>query len=319
MDVLLVEQRKGVPDKACGEGIMPTGLAALYGVGVDPEGRAFRGIRYLDATGRRQVRAELDAPARGVRRTTLVAALQQRGTECGVERHGERVTEVVCDATPAVTFDDGRVERAGVVFACDGLGSTVRRSIGVERPTSAAVRYGLRGHFGCRPWTDDVEVHWAHASEAYVTPVADDLVGVAILGERGGSFEQRLAAFPALRARLGDAHRVGSVLGAGPLRRRVTRPVRGSVLLVGDAAGYVDALTGEGLSVGFAGAQAAVQAVLDGVPERYADDWASVTRRFRWGTDLLLRSTQQSSLRRALLPAASAMPGVFGRAVARLT
>ena len=57
--------------------------------------------------------------------------------------------------------------------------------------------------------------------------------------------------FAALQARLSSAERVGRITGAGPLRRRSVSAGLGSVMLVGDAAGYVDALTGEGLSVGF--------------------------------------------------------------------
>src|SRR5665648_584872 len=43
-------------------------------------------------------------------------------------------------------------------------------------------RFGLRRHYRVAPWTDLVEVHWARSAEAYVTPVAPDLVGVALLG-----------------------------------------------------------------------------------------------------------------------------------------
>jgi flavin-dependent dehydrogenase len=214
--------------------------------------------------------------------------------------------------------DDDHREPADVVFACDGLGSLVRRSVGLDRPTRSPVRFGLRAHFASRPWSDDVEVYWSPRGEAYVTPVARDLVGVAVLGDRGSSFDERLADFPALRARLVGAEQVGPVLGAGPLRRAAARPVRGGVLLVGDAAGYVDALTGEGLSVGFASAQVAVAAVVDGVADRYAHDWAVVTRRFRWSTTLLLRGTQQRLVRRSLVPAAVALPRVFSRAVAQI-
>ena len=109
-------------------------------------------------------------------------------------------------------------------------------------------------------------MYWAAGSEAYVTPVADDTVGVAVLGgilpEAGaaGGYDARLAAFPALRERL-----AGGVPGDTGARRGAAaagRPARGSagrVLLVGDAAGYIDALTGEG--IGAALAQADVLAL----------------------------------------------------------
>jgi flavin-dependent dehydrogenase len=90
-------------------------------------------------------------------------------------------------------------------------------------------------------------------------------------------------------------------------------------MLVGDAAGYVDALTGEGLAIGFLGAQAAVSALVAGKPDRYRADWRRLTRRYRWSTEALLQATQQRHLRRALLPIASAAPTTFGRVVRVMT
>ena len=52
------------------------------------------------------------------------------------------------------------------------------------------------------PWSDFVEVHWAPGAEAYVTPIADDCVGVAVLKSRRGGFDSHLAEFPGLRDRI---------------------------------------------------------------------------------------------------------------------
>ena len=69
--------------------------------------------------------------------------------------------------------------------------------------------------------------------------------------------------------------------GAGPLRQAVRRRVAGRVLLVGDAAGYVDALTGEGIRTGLACAPAAVAAVAAADPAAYERDWRRLTRSYR--------------------------------------
>jgi flavin-dependent dehydrogenase len=87
------------------------------------------------------------------------------------------------------------------------------------------------------------------------------------------------------------------------------------VLLVGDAGGYVDALTGEGVALAVAQARAAVAAIVDRQPERYERDWHEVTRRYRWLTAGLLGATRVPPLRRALVPAAERLPGVFAAAV----
>lgn len=321
MDATVIEQRHGVIDKACGEGLMPSALEALHEVGIDPVGVGFGGIRYLDATGRRQVRASLGGGrGRGVRRTTLMAALLARSAQVGVQQISDRCVDVTQDATGArVALSSGGEVAADVVLGCDGLGSRVRSAVRLDRAATGPVRYGLRQHFSVRPWSDDVEVYWADRGEAYVTPVAPDLVGVALLGERGGTFDDRLSEFPALRKRLDEATPGGVTQGAGPLRRRAAQPSRGRVLLVGDAAGYVDALTGEGLAIGFLGARAAVAAAASGGLDEYAADWRRITRRFRWSTEALLLATQWSYARSALLPVAQRMPRVFARAVRTMT
>ncbi len=160
-----------------------------------------------------------------------------------------------------------------------------------------------------------MEVHWAAQAEAYVTPVADDLVGVAVLSSERGGFDDRLASFPELRGLLEGAEATGDVRGAGPLRQGSTRRVAGRVLLVGDAAGYVDALTGEGVALGLGQATAVVEALAADDPERYEREWPALTRRYRWLTAGLLAGTRPRPMRRAVVPAARLAPPVFSAAV----
>jgi flavin-dependent dehydrogenase len=94
--------------------------------------------------------------------------------------------------------------------------------------------------------------------------------------------------------------------------------VAGRVLLVGDAAGYVDALTGEGLSIGFSCAQAAVQRICDGELRRYEGDYARITRRYRLMTSSLLWATQFRPVRERIVPTARRFPRVFEFAVRQL-
>ncbi|MCZ3385920.1 MAG: NAD(P)/FAD-dependent oxidoreductase [Actinomycetia bacterium] len=318
MDVTLFEARTGDGDKACGEGLMPLAVSALGAIGVEPRGRPFSGIRYLDATGKRQVRADIGCGL-GVRRTELVRALREAALRTGVSTTHSRVSSVrQQDASVTVTAQDGRHD-AEVVFGCDGLSSTVRRSAGLEAQAGKSRRYGLVAHYEVEPWSSDVEVYWGSGGEGYVTPVSEYEVGVALLGGPGASFDDRLDELPALRHRLEGSRRVGRSTGAGPLSRGATTPGRGRVMLVGDAAGYVDALTGEGLAVGFVGARLAVDAASTGAFEQYPSAWMQATRRTRWSTDTLVRSTQRRPLRRALLPMASMVPAAFARAVRAAT
>ncbi|MYW27884.1 monooxygenase, partial [Streptomyces sp. SID2119] len=94
--------------------------------------------------------------------------------------------------------------------------------LGLDHPTPGPGRYGLRRHYRTAPWTDLVEVHWSPEAEAYVTPVGDHLVGVAVLSRDRRPYDEHLAGFPALAARLGP--HATPVRGAGPLRQRASAP-----------------------------------------------------------------------------------------------
>jgi flavin-dependent dehydrogenase len=310
LDVTVWDKRAGIIDKACGEGLMPGAVAALAELGVEPAGADLLGIRYV--AGDRAVAAPFrSGPGRGVRRTTLQTAMRDVVDAAGVTVENRCAEHLRQDADEVVV--DG--ERFRHVVAADGLHSQVRRRLGLERPARRHRRYGLRRHYRLAPWTSYVEVHWADAVEAYVTPVSGDLVGVALLTSGRGPFDQHLSRFPDLLARLRDGEEVGEVMGAGPLRQRCSSRVAGRVLLVGDAGGYVDALTGEGVALAVAQARAAVGAIADDAPERYEREWHGVTRRYRVLTGSLLAATRIGPIRRTLVPAAQRLPAVFGSAV----
>jgi flavin-dependent dehydrogenase len=208
--------------------------------------------------------------------------------------------------------------RARWLLGADGLHSPVRRQLGLAGAPDPGrpVRFGLRRHFTVRPWSHHVEVHWGEHAEAYVTPVSAQLVGVAFLtGRHGSSYDELMTGFPALTARLRGAEAATAVRGAGPLWQTVRTPRAGRVLLVGDAAGYVDALTGEGVAVGLATAREAVAAVASGCPGDYPAAWRRVTRRYRWSASALVAVAARPALRRHLVPAAAALPRVFSRAI----
>ncbi len=320
LDVVVVERRQGPVDKACGEGLMPGGLAELAALGVDPDGRPLTGIRYTD--GRREVAVPFGHGAgRGVRRTTLSTALREAADRAGVPVRAGTVGDLEQDDDEVrLLLADGSRLRARHVVAADGLHSPLRRLLGLDRPVRASgtPRHGLRRHVALAPWDDHVQVHWGPTAEAYVTPVADDLVGVALLTRERRGFDELLPQFPTLAARLASAQVVGSTRGAGPLRQRSRRRVAGRVLLVGDAAGYVDALTGEGIALGLVQARHAVEVVRDGDVQRYERLWRSANRRYAVLTGGLVAATRLGPVRRVLVPAAAALPAVFGAAVREL-
>lgn len=315
LSAVVVEPRPGVLDKACGEGLMPPAVASLGELGVTlPVSHPFLGVRYVDASG--SVEAPFrDGPGLGVRRTVLHAALLERARALGVQLIEGRIQ--------AFQQDDDGVEaiglRARYGVAADGLHSRIREGLGLALPPRLPARLGVRRHFRLRPWSPWVEVHWAEHAEAYVTPVAEDLVGVAILYRRDAPppradappFERWLSAFPALAERLHDP--VTQARGAGPFEQRVLRRVAGRVLLVGDAAGYLDPLTGEGIRLGLESAAALVAAVAADRPEDYEPAWRRIARRYLWMTGLLLAVGRTPWARRLIVRVPSSAPWIFAR------
>jgi flavin-dependent dehydrogenase len=345
--VTIAEPRGAPIDKACGEGVMPAAVRRLAALGVTPDGHPLRGIRYLDERHRADARFR-HGDGLGVRRTVLHAALASRAAALGIPVLPVRVTSF--EQHPS------HVRAAGIearyLVAADGLHSTIRRCLGRDSaaPGSPSVpapgarrvvaRYGLRRHYRIAPWTDLVEVYWAAHAEAYVTPVGDDMIGVALLangggnsgdrphgnqphgnqpngdqhgGERGerGDFASRLSAFPALAERLAGAPDASEVRGAGPMRQDVRRRVYGRVLLVGDASGYLDALTGEGIGVGLAQAEALAACLAADRPADYERAWRRVSSPAWRLTAVLLWSRNQPLLGTRLVPAAQHIPGLF--------
>lgn len=312
LEVVVAEPRTGPIDKACGEGLMPGAVHALAELGVTVGGHPLRGIRYVD-DGHRAEALFTAHPGRGVRRTELHAALADRAAQLGVPVLPRRVG--------TVRQDDRSVTAAGItaryLAAADGLHSPIRRQLALDRADPGPPRYGLRRHFATGPWTDCVEVHWSPHAEAYVTPLGADLVGVAVLTAERGPFETHLEHFPQLTRRLPPTAAT-AVRGAGPLRQRVSSRVAGRVLLVGDAAGYIDALTGEGISLALAAAAQLVRCVGADRPQAYEQAWARVSRRHRLLTDSLLWARGRPWLAPRIVPAATRLPLVFTALVNQL-
>lgn len=332
LDVLVLERRTGALDKACGEGLMPAGVRALEPLGVLPrvpaaERAPLRAIRWIDPEAG-ELRLVLPHPGGiAVRRTALSQALLSRAREEGVEvaqgapvvRHRREGDRVVVEGPFG--------EAAGrVLVAADGLGSPTRRREGLELPPRVPARYGVRRHFAVAPWSSDVEVHFAEGAEAYVWPAGERRVGVAFLFEQGaaGGPRRLLARFPAVAARVAGAEEDSLPRGAGPFARSARARIADRLVLLGDAAGYVDAITGEGLSLAFGCATALAEllpaALRRGASAEALRAYERVWRRrfvpYAVWTRLLLALSRRPGLRRRVLAVAAARPGPFERALA---
>jgi flavin-dependent dehydrogenase len=324
--VLLLDRRTAPPDKACGEGILPAGVRRLAALGVHlgPEHASpLAGIRYVQEDGSSVEGRFADGTGLGVRRTALSAALWERAAAAGAElRPGVEVQNVTREAGAIVAHTSAGPLRAHLVVAADGLHSRLRRAEGLElAPMRAAQhRFGVRRHLALAPWTDHVEVHWARGVEAYVTPAGSRRVGVAFLVHGAAArFDDLLQRFPALRDRLAGAPVDSEDRGAGPLLQNVQRRTAERLVLLGDAAGYVDAITGEGISLALACAADLAELLPDvlaagagpkslaAYERRAAAHFAAYER----VTRAVLLLSRFPALRRSLLGAGARLPAVF--------
>jgi flavin-dependent dehydrogenase len=276
LSVIIVDRARFPRDKPCGEGLLVRACAQLAALGlfdavaaraVPIEAIAFStGDGARRATGRLVDRDGRTAHGLGVRRRVLDALLARAvGVEPGVQlREGcaVRAPSIERGRVAGVLTDDGPIAARGVIVA-DGLGSPLRAALGLDgnRVSDERARLGLRAHYRVPrlPFGNAVAVRIGGGIERYVTPVGADVIEVAVLGTRrafraaGLSARTFAARVDGLDGALDGAFLIDGngerVLGAGPLRRRARAVVADGALLCGDAAGYVDAITGEGVGL----------------------------------------------------------------------
>ena len=304
-------------DKACGEGIMPDGLAALRKLGVNiplDAAEPFQGIRFLDDESAVQARFA-QGPGLGLRRTKLHEILIDKAAEAGIDMHwGARVTGLT---SHGVTINDINVRCRWVVGA-DGQNSRVRCWSGLESVRSSpSTRFGFRRHYRVVPWSDFVEVYWTGQGQLYVTPVGPEEVCVAFLSRDSKlRLEDAFAVFPRIYARLKGADSITREQGAVSATRALRSVYRGSTVLVGEASGSVDAITGDGLSMAFQQAHALAEAFLNDDLAQYQRAHRRIERLPRMMANLMLLMDRRQWLRARSLRALEASPNLFTRMLA---
>ncbi len=334
----LVCESGSVPaDKPCGEGVMPTGLAYLERLGVSPyldleHTRAFAGIHYRSDCGASASARFAEGPGRGIRRTELSRAFFERAQEIDAlevrPRTPVRLGLRGSDGTEA--WLDGRKATARFIVGADGFRSEVRRWAGLQGVCPRRRRFAIQQHFRCEPWSEYVEVHWAGDAEAYVTPCGRKEVGVAVLWAaeekktRGGQrlMASMLSRFPRLGASLRGAEPSAGARAIGPMHQVARAAVSDGVGLVGDASGYLDAITGEGISLALAQVQALCDAIgpwmisHDGVPtardlQGYSRRISGMVRQHQWITRLVLFLSRNPRLAERTIKGLGRQPELF--------
>jgi flavin-dependent dehydrogenase len=245
---------------------MPAGVAVLQRWGLDElvGGCPFYGVRFYFGqrltTRTSHKTFHFRSPGLGQRRKVLDQAL----ISCAAATPGVRVhTGVRVDGpiTESGTVTGlrvaGREYRAPLVVAADGAQSTIRKQLGLDDHVKRE-RFGVRAHFRLAdaqaqvPW---VEVFIGNEIEIYATPLPNQEISVALLAKVGTlrrntatEFLSLCRSFPALADRLEGAQQITRLMGATPISGNTRHGATPGAVLLGDAAGYADPVTGTSMT-----------------------------------------------------------------------
>jgi flavin-dependent dehydrogenase len=257
--VVVADGAKPPIDKACGEALMPDAIPALERLGVvipAAEASPVRGVRFLGSG----LSAEADFPTGAcglsIRRIALHRIMIERAASLGVDLLWQ--TTVTGISSHAVELGERKIRTRWIVGA-DGVNSRVRRWANLDAYSRTDIRYAFRRHYRVTPWTNHLEIYWGERFQGYATAVSNDQVCVAVASHTPElRLDELLRELPELNARLSGAEAVSTERGALSANRKLKRVWRKNIVLIGDASGTVDAITGEGLGLAFS--QAAVLA-----------------------------------------------------------
>jgi geranylgeranyl reductase family protein len=328
--VALVDKATFPRDKACGDLVGPRGVRLLEELRLDIPGARRVDDMIVVGPARRKVALPCyegqtyPGHAIAVPRTALDAALHRAAVDAGAEPITARAEDPRSgrDGTVAgFTLSDGRCVRADVVVGADGATSRVADAAGLVEPRRALWGFALRAYV-----EDPVQVphivFWESPSRrafpgyGWLFPGIDGRanlgLGLGVLSERRAAaraghafqaFAEDLRTFGVLTGQQASTRpRLGGWLKMGMIG---TTPARGRVLLIGDAAGLVNPLQGEGISQAMGSGRAAAEAILAGPGQ------AAVRYRHFLAATYAPYQSIVAPIHRALLPhpAASALIG----------
>ena len=288
--VQLVDRARFPRDKLCGDTINPGSLSILQRLGLREtvvarslpiEGMLVTGVGGVGVCAR--YRQDGNAvEGRAITRRELDAVLLTAALEAGAQfEEGVTVRGVVAHAgegRPRVRGLElrgrtGRTVRqpARITIAADGRRSVVGAALGLTRVPRRPRRWVVGGYFaGAAGLSACGEMHVRRDHYVGVAPVPGGLANVCVVSglrapfaHPGSLLEHVLTTDPLLRDRFAGADRVSPVSSMGPLAVDASTAGVPGLLLAGDAAGFIDPMTGDGVRFALRGGELAARAALE--------------------------------------------------------
>jgi geranylgeranyl reductase family protein len=279
-DVLLLDEARFPRDKVCGEGISPEAWRLLGEFGAADVVRALAprpltGMRLVAPDG--TVFAGHYGGGRqglALRRSAFDAALLAVARRAGVEvREGTRVTDLLGREQGAargvrhgVPDRDDTEVHARLVVVADGRRSRLARQLGLLTEHRTFRKFAVRGHWaGMEGLTDKGEMHVGGGGYCGIAPLPGGEANVALVlghaavraagGDLEGFYRSALGRWPSIAERLQRAVLLEPPRAIGPLALEARRVSAPGALLAGDAAGFYDPFTGEGVTLALRSAE----------------------------------------------------------------
>ena len=349
--VRLLERAAFPRDKLCGDTINPGTLGLLRRLGlaaaVEQRGLPIDGM-IVTGEGGIAVEGRYPVDQRGlaISRRDFDAGLLEQATAAGVAFECVAVREAIVDGPDIAPIVRGvvvdgsggrRQLRAGAVIAADGRRSTLAFGLRLARHPPRPKRWAIGAYFEDPIRSTFGEMHIRRGRYIGVAPLGGGISNVClVLPWSGGEAVSRacdfrdppgllrnaIAAEPALRGRFGGRVPVRDPIMLGPLAVDVVRGDIAGLLLAGDAAGFIDPMTGDGLRFAVRGGELAAAAAL----ETLSHGWGGVHARLRaarqlefaskWRFNRTLRALVSSSVGvRAASAGARFAPGIVRKLI----
>ena len=285
--------------KACGEYLSAGAVRLLHELGVGEVlarvARPVHGVR-LHGHG---VQARIDFPKPGwsVPRSVLDETLLRAALDAGASLAHARVEEcedgAECGSVGFVSLPRGVMGQAEaeIVIAADGMHSIAARKCGLAGESASGSRFALGGHYrGFAGLDGYIDMFVQGRSYVAVNPLTDHSANVMLIVDRTELEEHRtdVEAFAYDRAQqlagrlLAGTQVEGKRLAIGPLSYRARRLAGKHVLLVGDAARFIDPFTGQGVYLAMRCARIAADCIVSGDLRSYESRaWREISARER--------------------------------------